>query len=214
MSSVAESGYRKSVGYQAGLLGAFTMLAAVFLVMGNIATRDAIEQRRAEDLSASLGQVIPSDIHDNDLLDNALTVKDQAGAPVTLYRALHGLNVTAVALQVTGQGYGGPIQLILGIGADGKILGTRALSHTETPGLGDKIEATRDDWIFQFNGRSLGDPPPERWAVKKDGGGFDQLTGATITPRAVVKAIKGGLELFESNRDAFLASAVVRQAQD
>jgi len=214
MSAMAGTGDRKSLGYQAGLLGAFTMLAAVFLGLGNVATRDAIEQRRAEDLSASLTQVIPPDIHDNDLLDDALTVKNQSGAPVTLYRALKGPDVTAVAFEISGQGYGGPIQLILGIGADGKILGARALAHAETPGLGDKIEATRSDWIRGFEGRSLGDPPPERWAVKKDGGDFDQLTGATITPRAVVKAIKGGLELFECNREALLASVAIRRAQD
>ena len=96
----------------------------------------------------------------------------------------------------------------------GEILGTRVLAHAETPGLGDKIEATRDDWILAFNGRSLDDPAPERWAVNKDGGSFDQFTGATITPRAVVKAVKEGLEFFQSNRDALLASAVIQQTPD
>ena len=213
MSTVAEPNYRKTVGYQAGLLGAFTMLAAVFLVMGNIATRDGIQKRHAEDLVTSLAQVIPSGLHDNGLLDNVLVLKDSAGASVKVYRALRGTDVTAVAFQVTGQGFGGPIQLILGIGADGKILGARVLAHSETPGLGDKIDATRSDWILAFNDRSLGDPPPERWAVKKDGGDFDQFTGATISPRAVVKSIKGGLEFFERDRDAMLASAVIQQAR-
>jgi len=79
-------------------------------------------------------------------------------------------------------GYAGPIALILGLDIQGKILGVRVLAHTETPGLGDRIEIQRDDWILSFNGRSLGNPPAERWAVKKDGGDFDQFSGATITP--------------------------------
>ena len=114
MSEVAEAGYRKRAGYQAALLGGFTMMAAAFLVLGNIATRDAIEQRRAEDLLASLSQVIPTAIHDNDLLANALELEDASGTSVTVYRALQGLDVTGVAFRVTGQGYAGAIELILG----------------------------------------------------------------------------------------------------
>jgi len=120
--------------------------------------------------------------------------------------------VTGVAYKIKGHGYGGEIDLILAVDCDGTILGTRVLSHSETPGLGDKIEASRTDWILGFDGRSLSNPPPERWAVKKDGGVFDQFTGATITPRGVVRAIKGGLELFRDHREALLASPAVRQA--
>jgi len=210
MTAVAESSYRTRIGYQAGLLGGFGMLAAALLVVGNLATRDAIEQRRADDLTASLSQVIPSGIHDNDLLADPVTITDAAGNAVTVYRALHGKDVTAVAYQVTGQGYGGEIDLILAVDPKGSILGTRVLAHSETPGLGDNIEASRSDWILGFDGRSLGDPPADRWAVKKDGGVFDQFSGATITPRAVVKAVKGGLTLFQANRDALLATAVVQ----
>lgn len=213
MSTIVEPGYRKRVGYQAGLLGGFTMIAAALLVMGNIATRDAIEQRRAEDLLASLSQVIPAGIHDNDLLDNPLVLATASGADVTLYRALRGLDVTGIAFRVTGQGYGGPIELILGLNARGEILGTRVLAHAETPGLGDKIEVARDDWIRRFDGLSLGQPPVERWSVKKDGGDFDQFTGATITPRAVVRAIKDGLAFFAAHRDTLLASAVIQDDQ-
>jgi electron transport complex protein RnfG len=214
MSTVAEPSYRKRVGYQAGLLGGFAMLAATLLVMGNLATRDAIEQRRAEDLLASLSQVIPAEIHDNELLEDPLVLEDSSGKPVTVYRALEGLDVTGVAFRVTGQGYAGAIELILGVNARGEILGTRVLAHAETPGLGDKIEASRHDWILGFDGLSLRNPAPELWSVKKDGGSFDQFTGATITPRAVVKAVKEGLEFFRANRDAMLASAVIQQTPD
>ena len=213
MSTVANPTYRQRIGYQAGLLGGFALVAAALLEMGNIATHEAIAQREAEDLLDSLSQVIPASLHDNDLLANTLTLDlgDAAAGegPVTVYRALQGLDVTAVAYQVTGYGYSGAIQVLLGIDRDGKVLGARVLSHAETPGLGDKIEVNRDPWILSFDGRSLQDPQPDGWAVKKDGGIYDQFSGATITPRAVVRAIKGGLESFAANRDALTASAVV-----
>jgi electron transport complex protein RnfG len=84
---------------------------------------------------------------------------------------------------------------------EGRLLGVRVVKHAETPGLGDKIEIAKAKWILDFNGKFLGDPPPEKWAVKKDGGVFDQFAGATITPRAVVKAVKQGLEFFASHRE-------------
>lgn len=211
MSNVATPGYRKRTGYQAGLLGGFTMIAAAFLVIGDIATRDAIEQRRAEDLLESLAQVIPSTIHDNDLLVHPLSLPLASGETTTVYRALKGHQVTGVAYPVTGKGYAGPIELILGLNARGEILGARVLTHAETPGLGDKIEVGRDDWILGFEGLSLGNPPAERWAVKKDGGDFDQFSGATITPRAVIGALKEGLEFFQAYKDTLMASAVIQE---
>jgi electron transport complex protein RnfG len=211
MSTVANPTYRQRVGYQAGLLGGFAMVAAAMLVMGDIATRDAIQQRQAEDLLASLAQVIPPELHDNDLLADTLTLQTPDGE-VIVYRALEGLTVSGVAFETVGQGYGGAIRVLLGVDKDGRILGARVLAHTETPGLGDKIEVDRDDWILDFDGKSLGEPLPERWAVKKDGGDFDQFSGATITPRAVVKSVKEGLELFAAHRDALTASAVQQTA--
>ena len=211
MSTMANPTYRQRVGYQAGLLGGFAMVAAAMLVMGDIATRDAIQQRQAEDLLASLAQVIPPELHDNDLLADTLTLQTPDGE-VIVYRALEGLTVSGVAFETVGQGYGGAIRVLLGVDKDGRILGARVLAHTETPGLGDKIEVDRDDWILDFDGKSLGEPPPERWAVKKDGGDFDQFSGATITPRAVVKSVKQGLELFAAHRDALTASAVQQTA--
>jgi Na+-translocating ferredoxin:NAD+ oxidoreductase subunit G len=215
MNTVANPTYRQRVGYQAGLLGGFSLVAAALLVMGDIASRDAIAEREAEDLLASLELVIPGSLHDNDLLANTLSLAPGVTGAVeatTVYRALRGLEVKAVAFEVVGHGYGGPIRVLLGIGADGRVLGARVLAHAETPGLGDKIEAARNDWILSFDGHSLTDPTPEGWAVKKDGGIYDQFSGATITPRAVVKAVKGGLELFEAQRDTLTANAVVTEA--
>ena len=109
--------------------------------------------------------------------------------------------IIGVAFQVTaGTGYAGPIEMIMGIDMQGKLLGVRVVAHKETPGLGDKIEVAKSKWITLFDGLSIGNPEKDKWAVKKDGGNFDQFTGATITPRAVVKAIKHGLEMFEKHR--------------
>ena len=210
MNTVASPQYRQRVGYQAGLLGGFALVAAALLVMGDIATRDAIAEREAEDLLASLAQVIPPALHDNDLLaDTLVLANDTADGALTVYRARQGFDVTAVAFSVTGKGYAGPIEILLGIDPAGRVLGARVLSHTETPGLGDKIEIARNDWITSFDGRSLGDPPAAEWAVKRDDGIFDQFSGATVTPRAVVQAIRGGLETFASYRDTLTAPVAV-----
>ena len=200
MSTMAWSSLRQGIGYQGLLLGITVAIAATLLVVADRLTRDPIALRHAEDLNASLAQVIPPAIHDNDLLANTLTLTGPQGEPLTVYRALSGGRVTGVAFPVRGFGYSGAIDLMLALASDGKILGVRVLSHKETPGLGDKIEVAKADWILAFDGRALGDPPEERWGVKKDGGDFDQFSGATITPRAVVRAIKGGLELFAAHR--------------
>ncbi|MES9844246.1 MAG: electron transport complex subunit RsxG [Candidatus Sedimenticola sp. PURPLELP] len=204
MGTNKEPEYRKRVGYQAMLLGGFSTLAAALLVAGNIATKDVIKERQREDLLASLNQVIPSGIYDNDLLQQPLQLEDAQGDPVTVYRGTEKKQVTAMAWEVSSQGYAGEIRLIMGMDAAGKVLGVRVLSHAETPGLGDKIEVAKDDWILEFNGLSLGNPPLEKWQVKKDGGQFDAFSGATITPRAVLKAIEGGLLFYHKNQPALL----------
>lgn len=199
---------RERIAYQAGLLGLVTLTATLLLVVADQVTRGPIAERRAEDLAASLAQVIPASIHDNDLASETLSITPDQGLPVTVYRAVSQGQVTGVAFQVKAPGYSGEIAIILGLDHRGRILGARVLAHTETPGLGDKIEVSKDDWILAFDGRSLRDPPAERWAVKKDGGEFDQFSGATITARAVVRAIKNGLELFRAHRDTLTAPPV------
>jgi electron transport complex protein RnfG len=131
-----------------------------------------------------------------------------------VYRGTNKRQVTTLAWEVNGQGYGGEIRLILGLDAQGKVLGVRVLSHGETPGLGDKIEVEKDDWMLQFNGLSLGKPPAPNWKVKKDGGQFDGFSGATITPRAVLQAIEGGLEFFKEYRIELLDPPVMPAETD
>lgn len=187
------------------ILGSFSMVAAGLLVSADMLTAAEIRQRAAEDLQASLGQVLPVSLHDNDLLADSVTLTSDAGKPVKAYRARKQGEVTGVAYESSGTGYAGPIQVILGIDRDGRLLGVRVVKHNETPGLGDKIEAAKSDWISRFGGLSLGNPPPERWKVKKDGGDFDQFSGATITPRAVVGAIRDALVFFAAHKEELLA---------
>lgn len=205
MTTPQPNKYRKWISYQALLLGIFSTLATALLVAGNLATRDAIRERQKEDLQASLSQVIPAVLHDNDLLESPLSITGSRGEPLTVYRGTRDQQISALAWEISGQGYAGEIRMILGMDTKGRILGVRVLSHTETPGLGDRIEIEKDDWILGFDSLSLGNPPRSQWRVKKDGGRFDAFSGATITPRAVVKGIAGGLEFFEQYRDQLLS---------
>jgi electron transport complex protein RnfG len=128
---------------------------------------------------------------------------------VIIYRVYADEHPVAALFAVTARdGYAGAIRVLIGIEYDGTITGIRILEHRETPGLGDKIVSSRSDWVYQFDGRSLGDPRLEEWAIKRDGGEFDQLTGASVTPRAVIKVAKETLIYFAAHRDEiFSASA-------
>ena len=186
------------------VLGAFCLGFGILLAATDLVTHDQIEIRKVEDLQNSLVQVIPPSIHDNNPVKDAVVVKNDEGKEVTVYRATKDGKTTGVAYAIEGSGYGGPISLILGLDAEGKILGVRATAFKETPGLGDKIDPAKSDWITRFTGLSLGNPVPDKWKVKKDGGQFDQFAGATITPRGVVAAIKGGLDFFAAHKSEFL----------
>jgi electron transport complex protein RnfG len=187
--------------YHGLVLGAFCLGFGAVLAVTNRITSADIAQRAMEDRQTSLGQVIPASIHDNNPVTDTVTLTDDEGQPMTVYRALSKGQVTGVAYEIRGPGYAGPIKLMLGVAADGQVLGVRVLAHKETPGLGDKIEVKKGDWIQRFTGLTLGDPPVEKWKVKKDGGEFDQFTGATITPRGVVGAIRDGLAFFAARKD-------------
>jgi len=167
-------------------------------------TKEPIEKCALEDLRHSLEQAIPASLHDNNPAADTLQLP-MDGATLLVYRARRANQVTAVAFESVRKGCSGDIRVLLGIDQNGKLLGVRVLKHTETPGLGDKIEVTRSDWITRFTGLSLGNPPEAQWAVKKDGGPFDQFAGATITPRAVVGSIRDGLRLIAAQRKTLLA---------
>ena len=195
---------RQSVGYPILLLGGVALLVSAAIGIADLGTHADIAQRQLEDLQATLRQVVPAEYYDNDPVRDTVTVQE-GDRSVRVYRARRKGQVQAVSFQTTAPGYGSSeIVLIVGVDRDGKLLGVRVISHAETPGLGDKIETSKSNWILGFAGRSLGNPPLAGWGVKKDGGVFDQFTGATITPRAVVKSIKGGLEFFAAHRAVLL----------
>lgn len=213
MKTPREPQYRKRVGYQAALLGGFSTLATILLVMGNISTKEPILLRQQEDLQLSLAAVIPEEYYTNNLLENPLQLTNPSGKTITFYRGIKNQQISALAWEISGQGYAGEMRFIMAIDHTGKILGVRVLAHSETPGLGDKMELEKDDWILEFNGLSLGKPPEEQWQVKKDGGHFDAFTGATITPRGIVKAIVNALKYFHKNQTKLLALSILKQPE-
>jgi electron transport complex protein RnfG len=196
---------RPKLEFQTGVLAGFALLASVLLGVTNCSTEGTIQQRLDEDLKKSLEEVVPAALHDNDMLQDTVTIPSadfNIGADkTTVYLAKKSGKVNAVCFKFTApDGYSGAINIIMGIDPDGNILGVRVLSHKETPGLGDKIEVAKSDWILKFAGRSLSNLTPAQWAVKKDGGVFDQFAGATITPRKSVQAIHRGLQFFEAHQ--------------
>lgn len=191
---------------------ALAALLATALLSGTYAlTRSRIVAAEHQAQRQALEIVLPAGRYDNDLV--ADTVQVQAAAwlgldSATVHRArLNGESSALVLQAMAPDGYAGPIRLLIAVDHGGRVLGVRVSTHQETPGLGDDIEAGRSDWITRFNGRSLGDPDPGRWAVRKDGGGFDQFAGATVTPRAVVRAVKRCLQFVAKHGDELRAAA-------
>ncbi|WP_303761883.1 electron transport complex subunit RsxG [Alcanivorax jadensis] len=201
---------RYAITKNAVILSLFAISTAAALAITNELTIGKVECNKQAALMASLNEVMPHDRHDNDLLADRITVSD----PLLgrdghhIYRArLDGKPNGAVLEATAPDGYGGNIALIVGVDTQGKVQGVRVVPpHNETPGLGDKIETKKSDWIYGFNGLSLGNPADAGWAVKKDGGQFDSFTGATITPRAVVGAVHRALQYFDANQAAVFAA--------
>ncbi len=203
---------RPQLHFQTGVLAGFALLAAILLGLADLATRGVIEHRLQEDLQANLEQVVPADLHDNDLLADSVILDSSSaklGADQTeVYLAKKLGEITAVCFKfIAPDGYAGPISLVMGLDRNGEILGVRVIAHLETPGLGDKIEITKSKWVLSFNGKSLDNLTLEQWTVKKDGGTFDQFSGATITPRKVVQAIRRGLEFYRSHQVELLVGS-------
>ncbi|MBM3351064.1 MAG: electron transport complex subunit RsxG [Betaproteobacteria bacterium] len=176
------------------------MLAYVFGV-----TRAPIEASEREARLALFKQILPEHAYNNELLNETVVIApnellgNRQAVTVNIARLNHrfaGVILEAVAHD----GYSGDIKLLIAIKADGSISGVRVLAHKETPGLGDYIDIARDRWIKQFDGESLNKTLAAQWHVKKDGGQFDYMAGATITPRAVVKAIHKALQFFEQHQ--------------
>jgi Na+-translocating ferredoxin:NAD+ oxidoreductase subunit G len=178
-------------------------LTAVIAVVAGI-TRERIVHNEQAWITQRLDALVPPAMHDNDLLADsiAVTSPDLLGSaqPVRIYRARRGgAPVAALIRAIAPDGYRGPIELLVAIGLDGRLIGVQVIRHNETPGLGDAFESRDVHWLGRFRGRSLTDPPTQRWTVRRDGGDFDAFTGATITPRAIIKAVRNALDYYQRN---------------
>ena len=189
------------------LLLIFTMVSVLFVSLTQDTTQEKIQYNEEQLLIKRLAELVSN--YDNDILkekyDQVLTlhgIKQTIG----IYPAKRNGQTFAYLVEHTyPNGYNGSIRLLTGISVDETLLGVRVVAHKETPGLGDKIETRKSDWIKQFTGLSLSNPTQDNWKVKRDGGVFEAFTGATITPRAIVTASYQVLELF--NKKSLLIQA-------
>ncbi len=191
------------------VLAIFACASTGLVAVTHYLTKDQIKQQEQAQLLSVLNQVIPHDLHDNELFSSCTLVQaEELGTEKAMPAYIAKINgePSAIAIEaIAPDGYNGAIKVIVGMKIDGTILGTRVLSHQETPGLGDKIDLRVSDWILSFAGKQVTDSNLDRWRVRKDGGDFDQFTGATITPRAVVKSVKQAVQYVNQNNQALLA---------
>lgn len=195
------------------LLSVFALVTAGALALTFALTKEQIADQERKAAARALLEIIPASRHDNELLDTIWQIPqsllDELGLDDEANIHVATQNNTPVAMiipAVAPDGYSGDIRMLVGINIDGSLAGVRVLSHKETPGLGDKIDLNKSDWILSFDGLSLEQPAAENWKVRKDGGDFDQFTGATITPRAVVKRVYETLTVFQEHQATILAS--------
>jgi len=198
-----------------GLFAAITTGSVAFIAQQ---TKDRIASREHTILLEKLHRLIPAQRHDNDLAADFILVTDShlgGTKPRTIYRARKQQQPVACIINSSApNGYSGNIDLLVAINFDGALAGVRVTQHHETPGLGDLIDENKSRWIFQFDGKSLLQPTATNWKVRKDKGEFDQLTSATITSRAVVKAVYTTLEYYSQQRDnIFSAPAFAEKPQ-
>jgi electron transport complex protein RnfG len=178
-----------------------TLVAATYQ-----STRERIAANEKALLEQRLQPALAGLFYDSGVSESRLVIDPPHGLPgsdpAVIYRVFaEGEPVAALFVVTARDGFSGPIRILVGVGIDSTVTGLRILEHRETPGLGDRIESARSDWVYQFDGRALGDPEVGRWAIKVDGGEFDQLTGASVTPRAVIKAVRDTLIYFDARRD-------------
>ncbi|SFN61411.1 electron transport complex protein RnfG [Formivibrio citricus] len=191
----------------AGILAAFTVVFTALMAGAYSLTREIVLKNEEQARTQLIAQTLPAGSYDNNLLADTrlLSAEDSRrlgnDKPASIYLAKKGGKTVAAVLEaVAPDGYAGKIQLLVAVAANGNVLGVRVVTQQETPGLGDYIDAAKSNWIRQFEGKSLASPEVERWKVRKDGGVFDSNAGATISPRAVVGAVKRTLEYVVVNR--------------
>ena len=179
-------------------------------------TEERIAANETAWLERSLEPALAGLFFDSGVTESMITIAPPHALPgneaAIVYRIYAEQQPVAALFVVSARdGYAGPIRLLIGIVMDSTVTGVRVLEHRETPGLGDRIDLAKSDWILQFDGHSLFDPVPGAWAIKRDGGEFDQLSGASVSPRAIVKAIKSTLLYFDDNRETIFAPTPQQQ---
>ena len=197
---------RRQILLSGVFLSLFAVVGTTLVALTEYSTSAAIAENERQVLLRNLYALLPRDRLDNDIAADTLQLPASAllgtDDASTVYRArLGGEPVAAIFNSVAPDGYNGKIHLLVGVYIDGRLAGVRVVKHAETPGLGDAVEIRKSPWINDFAGKSLANPTPERWRVKRDGGDFDQFTGATITPRAVVAAVRNTLLYYQQNAD-------------
>jgi electron transport complex protein RnfG len=198
------------------LLGIIALLGTVLLAGVNDLTKDRIAHQDRQRVLQQLNEIIPVGSYNNDLLSDVIEIDEpqvfRSDIPITAYRArMDGKPVAVMLLTTAPDGYNGNIRLLVGIRYNSTVLGVRVVAHKETPGLGDPIEIEKGDWVLGFNQTTLEQPDQQGWAVKRDGGQFDQFTGATISPRAVVKAVHTALLYFDAHKQAIFDQEAMQQ---
>ena len=204
----------QSIRLNSLLLASFALISAVILAGTDSLTKDRIAESERKAAQRALLEIIPLDRHNNDLLMDVQPIPEQfwpllglkKGGDIHIARN-NGQPVAVIIPTVTADGYSGDISMIVGVNIDGSVAGVRVVEHRETPGLGDKVDIKKSDWILSFNNKSLSNPQLSGWNVKKNGGEFDQFTGATITPRAVIYQIANVLDYFSKDSERLLADA-------
>jgi len=187
-------------------LWVFAVVGTTLVAFTEYSTRESIIENERRILLRNLHALLPGDKLDNDIVADTLELPSSpllgTDSVSIVYRArLGGEPVAAIFNSIAPNGYSGKIHLLIGVYTNGNLAGVRVIKHSETPGLGDAIEIRKSPWIKSFDTKSLTNPGPSGWRVKRDGGEFDQFTGATITPRAVVKAVRNTLLYYQQNAD-------------
>ncbi|WP_240791439.1 electron transport complex subunit RsxG [Psychromonas sp. SP041] len=194
-----------AISRNALLLAGFAIVCTGAIALISVLTRPIILEQEQIALQNNINELIKPDRYDNNIINTCFTVVDSEllgdEIPKQVFIATkYNKPVAALIQSSTFKGYSGEIKLLVGIYTDGTIAGVRINSHTETPGLGDKIQTNKSDWILSFDGKKYQESTEDKWEVKKDGGSFDAFTGATITPRSVVHAVRDALIYFEQNK--------------
>lgn len=194
------------------ILSLFAIITSGLIALTYFGTQEQIELQRQQTLLAILDELVPRGSYDNLMQHDCVLVTSQAylgsNSPQHIYRATRAGEPVAAVIEATApNGYSGRIELVVGLSGDATVSGARVIDHKETPGLGDKIDLRISDWVLGFNNQQLTEDNAPNWAVKKDGGQFDQFTGATITPRAVVSAVKNTALYYQANKEAIFSAS-------